>query len=348
MREYSSYATRIQFLETKRTLMKANWLQYRFDLEKTMQQVQFLTVTEDENGQRLDNYLLTRLKSVPKSAVYKIIRRGEVRVNKGRAKPDRRLAIGDLVRVPPLVLAERPSVPSPGAALTKRLEAAVLFDRDGLLVINKPSGLAVHGGSGINLGLIEAMRQLDGNRGFLELVHRLDRDTSGCIMIARKRSVLKHLQDLLRQRNGVAKHYVALVQGVWPKHTRLVDVPLKRLVTASGERVVHVHQEGKPSQTQFSVLKRFEDATLVAARPLTGRTHQIRVHAKHAGCPLVGDLKYGETSLNAALQAQGFNRLFLHAQRLRFSLPNDEILDIQADLPQELQRPLANLPEKGG
>lgn len=309
------------------------------------QQVQVFTVSADEEGQRLDNYLASRLKGVPKSAVYKVIRRGEVRVNKGRAKPERRLQEGDQIRVPPLRLAEPIVQAVPGQSLVRHLQHSVLHDADGLLIINKPAGLAVHGGSGVNLGLIEALRQMPGNTGFLELVHRLDRETSGCVMVARKRSVLKLFQEALRQREGIRKTYLALVQGSWPKGLSLVDVPLKRFVQNNGERIVRVHQEGKASSTRFAVIERFRDATFVEASPITGRTHQIRVHAQHHGCPLVGDDKYGDTPLNQTLHEQGSCRLFLHAASLDIGITGWEPLTVQAPLPDELRQFLLNLPK---
>ena len=309
------------------------------------QQVQVFTVSADEDGQRLDNYLVTRLKGVPKSAVYRVIRKGEVRVNKGRAKPERRLVEGDLVRVPPLRVAETKPPPAPGQSLVHHLQQAILHDRDGLLIVDKPAGLAVHGGSGVSLGLIEALRQMPGNQGFLELVHRLDRETSGCVMIARKRSVLKLFQEALRQRQGIQKTYLALVQGRWPKGLSIVDAPLKRFVQNGGERIVRVNMDGKPSHTHFEVVQVFRDATLVKASPITGRTHQIRVHALHHGCPLVGDEKYGDTPLNQAFRERGSRRLFLHAASLEIQLPEWEPLLIEAKLPDELNRLLLQLPK---
>lgn len=306
-------------------------------------QVQLFTVEADEEGQRLDNYLLSRLKGMPKSALYRVIRKGEVRVNKGRAKPDRRLQAGDLIRVPPLRLSEPRAVAAPGHSLVQYLEQAILYDQDGLLIINKPAGLAVHGGSGVSIGLIEALRQMPGNHGFLELIHRLDRETSGCVMVARKRSVLKYFQEALREREGVKKSYLALVQGRWPKNTPVVDVPLKRFLQNNGERIVRVNDEGKPSQTRFDVLESFPQATLVRAFPITGRTHQIRVHALYKGCPLVGDEKYGDTPLNEQFRALGSRRLFLHAERLDVVLPDGSSLSVEARLPDELQNLLLEL-----
>ena len=311
------------------------------------EQVRFVTVTSDEHGQRLDNFLASRLKGVPKSAIYRLVRKGEVRVNKGRSKPDRRLADGDVVRLPPVRTASSTEPPKPSARLTTTLEHAILFDADGLVVVNKPSGLAVHGGSGVNLGLVEALRQLPEYKGFLELIHRLDKDTSGCVMLARKRAVLQEVQDKLRARDGVQKTYIALVQGAWPNHLSEVNVPLLRMVMPNNERIVKVHKEGKPSITQFRVLARCEHLTLVEAHPVTGRTHQIRVHAKHVGCPLVGDDKYGDTPLNSKLSAMGSARLFLHAYQLKLTL-KDQHLAFTAPLPSELQRTLKLLGVESG
>ncbi|MCR6651500.1 MAG: 23S rRNA pseudouridine(955/2504/2580) synthase RluC [Cellvibrionaceae bacterium] len=305
--------------------------------------VQLFTVSADEDGQRLDNYLVTRLKGVPKSAVYRVIRKGEVRVNKGRAKPERRLQTGDVIRVPPLRLAETQPLAAPGQSLVLHLQDAVLYDECGLLIVNKPAGLAVHGGSGISLGLIEALRQMPGHHGFLELIHRLDRETSGCVMIARKRSVLKYFQEGLRERQGVQKSYLALVQGRWPKGVTQVDVPLKRFLQNDGERIVRVNAEGKPSLTRFEVLEVLPQATLVRASPVTGRTHQIRVHALHKGCPLVGDDKYGDTALNESLRGQGSRRLFLHAEKLDLTLPDGKSLSVAAPLPDDLDNLLLKL-----
>lgn len=306
-------------------------------------EVQYFEVSINEENQRLDNYLSSRLKGVPKSALYRIIRQGQVRVNKGRAKPDRKLAVGDLVRVPPIRVADSKTQKAPGVGLSETLIQSVILDRDGLIIIDKPSGLAVHGGSGISLGLIEALRQLPEFKGFLELIHRLDKETSGCIMIARKRSTLHWFQSMLRERSGIQKRYIALVQGAWPDNVRDVDAPLKRFVLGDGSRLVRVRPDGKAAHTRFRVLERLQDATLVEAMPLTGRTHQIRVHASYVGCPLVGDLKYGETPLNSSLSRYGFNRLFLHAASLQFSFADGVSCSASAVLPLELENALERL-----
>lgn len=309
--------------------------------------VRLLDVDADQAGQRLDNFLLAQLKGVPKSRIYNLIRKGEVRVNKGRAKPDYKLAAGDLVRIPPVREAQASAAPAKAShQMTVLLAASILYEDDGMLVINKPPGLAVHGGSGINLGLIETLRQMRPEARYLELVHRLDRDTSGCIMVAKKRSYLRHLQAALRDKTlgQVEKVYQALVLGAWPKRLLQVNAPLLRTEVANDERYVRVHPEGKPSLTLFKVLQRYSGYTLVEARPITGRTHQIRVHAQHAGHSLVGDEKYGSDAANAQLRGQGFRRLFLHASALGFNLPGQAGLTwVEAPLPPDLAKPLALL-----
>lgn len=317
------------------------------DQQAVFQAVTILEVAQDEAGQRLDNYLIARLKGVPKSLIYRVIRKGEVRVNKGRVKPERKLAAGDQVRVPPVRIAEPPAVPKPGDGLVKTLDDAIVFESDALLVINKPSGLAVHGGSGVSLGLIEALRQMRPTSRFLELVHRLDRDTSGCVMVAKKRSMLKFLQNALRQPGGIDKQYLALVEGRWPNRRKFVDAPLKRSELPNGERIVRVDIAGKESRTEFSVEARFAEATLVRAKPMTGRTHQIRVHALHMGHAIVGDEKYGRDAFNKQMRQQGFKRLFLHATALRIPLPEGGVIEVGAPLPAELSIPLARLEISG-
>jgi len=307
--------------------------------------VRFLTITPDETGQRLDNYLSRILKGAPKSLIYRIIRKGEVRVNKGRAKPERKLQAGDIVRVPPVRLNEQTPSPRPGDQLKALLQSSILFENSGLLIVNKPSGLAVHGGSGINLGLVEALRQIRDD-DYLELVHRLDRDTSGCIILAKKRSMLRQLHSRLREQGGIEKNYLALVQGHWSKRKSIIDVPLKKNELKSGERIVRVDMEGKPSKTVFDVVSYYQDCTLVKAKPITGRTHQIRVHAQYAKHPLVGDEKYGTDEFNKLMKSRGFRRLFLHASSLQFSLENGESIDVSAPLPEELEKALRALPKR--
>lgn len=319
-------------------------------VETSPPRVQLLTVDADQAGQRLDNFLAARLKGLPKSRIYSLIRKGEVRVNKGRSRPEYKLAEGDLVRVPPLRLAQPVDKATAAPGLLALLADSVLFENEGLLVINKPPGLAVHGGSGISLGLIEALRQLRPEARYLELVHRLDRDTSGCIMIAKKRSMLRHLQAALRDKGAsdIRKVYRALVVGHWPTQCRRVEAPLLKTQVGDGEKFVRVHPTGKPSLTEFKVLQSFAEVTLVEARPITGRTHQIRVHARHQGHCLVGDEKYGDDDVNKRMRDLGVRRLFLHAAALGFYLPEaKEMTWVEAPLAEDLSHALAQLRASG-
>lgn len=301
--------------------------------------VQVLEIEADEAGQRIDNYLVPRLKGVPKSRIYRLLRKGEIRVNKGRIKPDYRLKAGDQVRLAPIRRAEPPARPVPGAALRARLDRNVLLEEKDFLVIDKPSGLAVHGGSGVRLGLIEALRESRPDP-FLELVHRLDRGTSGCLLVARSRGSLRSLQKQMRS-GSVEKTYLALVAGRWPAGLDRVDAPLKRQLLASGDRIVRPSVEGKRAATGFRIVRRYEDATLVEATLETGRTHQIRVHCQLAGHPLAGDDKYGSDAFNEHMRRQGLRRLFLHAHRLRFRKPGiEDLVDVQSPLPDDLVKVL--------
>ncbi len=305
--------------------------------------VTFYEISDAQAGQRIDNFLLRYLKGVPKSRVYRIVRKGEVRVNKSRIKAEYKLCEGDVVRIPPVRTTQKPKAVTVSGGLKELLEKAVLYEDDKLLVINKPSGLAVHGGSGVNLGLIEALRVLRPEARFLELVHRLDRDTSGCVMIAKKRSMLRYLHQQLRE-GTIDKRYLALVKGRWPNRKKLVNAPLLKNVLQSGERMVHVSPEGKKSITEFAVVERFPETTLVEAKPITGRTHQIRVHALHAGHPLLGDDKYGEGELNKAFKQKGLKRLFLHAVQLTIPMAEDEqAITVDAALDENLEQLLADI-----
>lgn len=310
--------------------------------------VQTVLISEDLAGQRVDNFLLARLKGAPRTLVYRILRKGEVRVNKGRIKPDYRLKAGDSVRIPPVRLPEPNEPVLVGQGILQALESSILYEDKVLIVVNKPAGLAVHGGSGLNFGVIEALRQLRPEISEqLELVHRLDRDTSGCLMIAKRRSMLRHLHAALRGDSGsdsVTKRYIALVRGRWPSSTRRVQAPLQKNNLRSGERMVEVSAEGKESLTEFRVLQRFGDfATLVEAQPITGRTHQIRVHARHAGHPIAGDPKYGDDDFSQKIKELGGKRLFLHAASLHTALPDGGVLDIQAEPGQLWDKTLARL-----
>jgi 23S rRNA pseudouridine955/2504/2580 synthase len=289
-----------------------------------------LEVAPELAGQRIDNFLITALKGVPRTLVYRILRKGEVRVNKGRIKPEYKLQAGDIVRVPPIRLPERDAPVPVAQGLLERLEAAIVHEDKGLIILNKPAGIAVHGGSGLSFGVIEAFRQLRPDAKELELVHRLDRDTSGLLMIAKKRSMLRHLHEALRG-DGVDKRYMALVRGHWPTSKKQVSAPLLKSNLRSGERMVEVNPEGKEALTLFKVLRRFGDfATMVEARPVTGRTHQIRVHALHAGHCIAGDPKYGDEAFTRELRDLGGKRLFLHAYALSLTLPDGSRLEVKA------------------
>ncbi len=307
--------------------------------------VQFLTIDEDVAGQRIDNFLLTKLKGAPKSLIYRIVRKGEVRVNKGRIKPEYKLKAGDVVRVPPVRLAAKGELKKPSQSLAELLGESVLFEDDAILVINKPSGLAVHGGSGVQLGLIESLRQVRDDR-FLELVHRLDRDTSGCIMVAKSRRGLRYMQQLLRD-GRINKVYHALVLGSWAKRCNKVDVALLKNQLPSGQRMVRAVESGtqgaKESLTRFNILANYQECTLIEAKPITGRTHQIRVHTQYAGHAILGDDKYGDPAQGNVMHKVGLKRLFLHAHRLDFTDVNGQKVSIEAPLSQELQKVLAKL-----
>lgn len=300
--------------------------------------VDHVRIEPDRAGQRLDNFLITRLKGVPRSLVYRIIRSGEVRVNRKRARQTYRLAAGDLVRIPPVRTAR--SGPAPvSRELGERLSRCLIHEDESLLVYNKPAGLAVHGGSGVDLGLIETLRSLRPDDRAMELVHRLDRDTSGCIMVARKRAFLRRLQTLM-QADGVEKHYWLLCRG-FKGGQRTIEAPLKKF-TRGEERIVRVSRDGKAARTDFRLLERFGDLALVEARLITGRTHQIRVHALHGGFPLVGDPKYGRPELNRRFADAGVRRLCLHARTLRFRHPaTGEMLAVEAPLDEAFEQALA-------
>ena len=310
--------------------------------KKNSPTVVFYEATSDDAGQRIDNFLLRYLKGAPKSLIYRILRKGEVRVNKGRVKAVYRLQAGDRVRIPPVRLGPS-EAKQPSAGLKARLDDTILYEDERIIVINKPSGMAVHGGSGINAGVIEALRALRPEESRLELVHRLDRDTSGCLLISKKPAVLRTLHELIRG-NRVDKRYLALLAGSWRKGAKQVDAPLLKNTLQGGERVVRVDPDGKPAETRYRRLERYNDATLVEVELITGRTHQIRVHSAWLGSPVLGDTKYGDETANRRLRELGLKRLFLHAHRLRFRWPGEKRdMAIEAPLPDELQALLAKL-----
>ncbi len=300
--------------------------------------VNFIDVDEGNDGQRLDNFLLSLLKGAPKTLVYRIIRKGEVRINKGRAKADSRLKRGDRVRVPPVRLPEANEVPDVSPALQKILKDSVLYEDDALLAVNKPHGLAVHGGSGVSLGLIEALRKTRPDHSFLELVHRLDRDTSGVILVAKKRKALTILQQMLVDKRGISKKYLALVHGHWDAGVTDIRLPLLRTERQSGERVVVVSEDGKSCHTRMRLLSEGGRYSLIEAEPVTGRTHQIRVHCLSQGAAIAGDVKYSDRTEALQDKEQGIRRLCLHAWRLGFRHPiSGERLNIEAKPDGELR-----------
>jgi len=299
--------------------------------------VRLVEINAQHAGQRLDNYLLSALKGVPRSRIYRIVRTGEVRVNGGRAKPSTRLEEGDQVRIPPVRMDERQSPVS--AEGREWLLERVLYEDDAILAIDKPSGLSVHAGSGVTTGLIEALRALRADLPFLELVHRLDRETSGCLLLAKSRPALTQLHSALRD-GGVEKHYLALVQGAWRGGARRVKAALAR-----DDAGVSADDAGKDAESIFTPRERYADCTLVDVELLTGRTHQARVHAAHIHHPIAGDDKYGDRMFNRHLRKFGLKRLFLHAATLRFLHPQREVtMQVEAPLPDELKQVLERLP----
>lgn len=306
------------------------------DVAQDWQQVTWFVVTEYQDGQRLDNFLVTRLKGVPKTRIYRLIREGEVRVNKGRVRADTRLQIGDQVRVAPIRrhVHQTKTEAVISDTLAQGLAARIVYEDEGLIVLDKPSGIAVHGGSGVDFGVIEALRQALG-KSYLELVHRIDRDTSGLLMISKKRSILKKLQDYLRD-GQIKKTYQAIVKGQVLLDKQRINAPLLRYELPNGERRVRIASDGKPSQTDWVVIERFNGATLVEASPLTGRTHQIRVHGLSIGHALLGDDKYGHEQAYTAVTPR---RLCLHAARLQ--IPDYPL--ISAELPEDMQSVLTQL-----
>jgi 23S rRNA pseudouridine955/2504/2580 synthase len=295
-----------------------------------------IEVSEDRAGQRLDNFLLRLLGDVPRSRVYRLVRRGEVRVNGRRAKPDQRLQWHDSVRLPPIRRESTPQRARPSAQLLETLAGAIVYEDDRLIVLDKPAGVAVHGGSGLSFGIIEALRALRPKES-LELVHRLDRDTSGCLLIARKASTLRVLHALLRE-GRFEKGYLALLKGHWNLGRKRLTAPLRTDLRVHGERTVRVHPEGKAAVSEFRPVQFFgKEATLVEVALHTGRTHQIRVHAAHAGHPVAGDEKYGDEEFNERMKALGLRRLFLHAHRVGFEWPQGGDFSASAPLPGDLR-----------
>lgn len=305
--------------------------------------VKFIAIDEKNAGQRIDNFLFNVLKGVPKGHVYKIIRKGEVRVNKGRIKQVYKLQLGDVVRIPPVKLAEKAPLAKPGRSLLALIEASIIYEDDYFIALNKPSGIAVHGGSGISYGIIEAIRALKPDHKFLELIHRLDRDTSGCLLIAKKRTSLLAIQDQFRQRQ-TDKRYIALLCGQLNITEKKVTAPLLKQVQKSGDRIVRVDKQGKESCSYFSTLESFKQATLVAVKIVTGRTHQIRVHSQYLGHCVAGDTKYENYACNQRFKGLGLKRLFLHSAQISLIHPQSgKKITIKAPLTDELEQCLSRL-----
>lgn len=306
--------------------------------ETSTRGVQFVEVTETRAGQRIDNFLLTLEKGIPKSRIYRALRKGEVRVNKGRIKPTYKIQVGDIIRIPPLRVSEKTKPSFVSDSLKQILLENVLYEDDVMMVINKPSGLAVHAGSEIQMGLIEALRIIKAEENMLELVHRLDRDTSGCLMIAKSREALLNLQQQM-QADEMDKRYLTLLKGQLSAHEQIVEQPLLKNNLDAGERMVIVHPDGKKSKTLFINQQIFDHAQLVEVKLFTGRTHQIRVHSAWMGHPVAGDEKYGDREFNKTLKKQGLRRLFLHAWQLGIKHPiSHQPLSFTSPLPDDLKK----------
>jgi len=310
-----------------------------------MYKVKTIEVNEHKQGQRIDNYLISMLKGVPKTRIYRAIRKGEVRVNKKRIKASYRVQDGDLVRIPPLNQGAATAEVKPSLAITDMLKGRILYEDEDLLIINKPSGIPVHGGSHQIGGVIEYLRQII-DSPYIELAHRLDKDTSGCLVLAKKSSVLKELHELMRN-NQVKKSYLALVMGAWPKSNVKVDLPLRKNQLASGERIVSVNESGREAITLTKAIQYLDSSTLLQAELVTGRTHQIRVHCTASGHPIAGDSKYGDKAFNRLMHNKGLKRMFLHAKFISFKLSTmDKIISVSAPLDEQLQKILENLEKK--
>lgn len=300
--------------------------------------VQYIDIDEAYVGQRIDNFLIARFKTVPKTKIYRILRKGEVRVNKKRAAPSYRLQIEDKVRIPPLEIEREIKLTDPPKELVKLLDNTVLFEDKTLLIINKPAGIPVHGGSKMKWGVIEILKILYPQHPHLELAHRLDQDTSGCLILVKKRSILKEVHEILRS-GQMLKEYWALTKGHWPESKTRVNVALRKNTLSSGERIVKVDPEGKESITIFEPIKKFTFGHLVKATLLTGRTHQIRVHAQFKGHPIAGDEKYGDKEFNKKMRELGLKRLFLHAHTIEFTLASiNQTIRVTAPLDEELEK----------
>lgn len=308
-------------------------------MSSSKQPVRYVTISGEEEGQRLDNYLINCLKSVPKSKVYHIVRKGEVRVNKKRIPPSYRLKQGDQVRIPPLTVTAGKVTSPPAETTTSLLRSRILYEDDEIVILNKPSGMSVHAGSSVRMGVIEAMRYLYPKSKHIELAHRLDAETSGCLILAKKKRVLRELHQLLRE-GQIKKVYQTLTKGLWPKDRLSVNFALTKKFVDGGKHVVRVDQQhGKAATTHFDIINLYALATLIEARLLTGRTHQIRVHAASIGHPIAGDDRYGDAHFNKKMRELGLRRMFLHAVSVEFTLPqSNRHIKVVAPLDLELKK----------
>lgn len=302
--------------------------------------VKYVRISSEFAGQRIDNFLIARLKSVPKSKIYNILRKGEVRINKKRTQPSYHLQVGDEVRLPPLSLAKQGKIAAPALTTCELLRKRILYEDDAVMVINKPAGMSVHAGSTVRIGVIEAIRYLYPKLKHIELAHRLDSDTSGCLILAKKKSILRELHGLLRE-GHIKKTYWALTKGQWSQNEYRVALPLTKYFNPGGKHMVKVEESGKASLTVFAPRQRLKDATLVEAKLYTGRTHQIRVHASYVGHPIAGDDRYGDKSFNKRARSLGLKRMFLHAHSIDFVLPSlNRHIKVEANLDPELEKSL--------
>lgn len=299
--------------------------------------VKYCSISEDQAGQRIDNFLMTKLKGVPKTRIYRLLRKGEVRVNKKRVSPSYKLIEGDEVRLPPLFMAEKAHQAPPSKGTQELLSSRILYEDDNLLIINKPCGMSVHAGSTVRVGVVEALRHLYPKLVNLELAHRLDSETSGCLILAKRKRILREIHELLRQ-GEVTKIYWTLTQGRWTKAERRVDLPLHKDYRDGGKHVVMVRRDGKRALTEFKPVEEFADSSLVEVKLYTGRTHQIRVHAAHSGHPIAGDDRYGDPEFNKLARQRGLKRMFLHARSIEFTLPSlNQRIAVTAPLDPELE-----------
>lgn len=304
--------------------------------------VKSITIGAEKAGQRVDNFLFSAIKGVPKTRIYRALRKGEVRVNKKRVKAEYRLQEDDILRIPPFRVGESKEPMRVGPRILTLLKESILYEDNDLLIVNKPAGIAVHGGTGSNFGVIEALRQLYPQAKLLELAHRLDKGTSGCLVIAKKSSVLKELHHLFRD-HLVEKRYWALVKGTWQGKAQVVTAPLRKSELGKGERIVRVDKQGRSALTHIRPLRKFNEAALVEASPKSGRTHQIRVHCAEIGHPIACDDKYGDADFNRQMRQKGLHRMFLHAQSLAFELSAGKKIKVEAPLPKELDHIISSL-----